>query len=28
MKQFTHFDNNGQAHMVDVGEKTETHRIA
>lgn len=24
----THFDQNGQAHMVDIGEKTETHRIA
>ncbi|HYN54008.1 MAG TPA: cyclic pyranopterin monophosphate synthase MoaC [Methylotenera sp.] len=24
----THFDNSGQAHMVDVGEKAETHRIA
>ena len=28
MKQFTHFDREGQAHMVDVGEKAETHRIA
>ncbi|PKO25179.1 MAG: cyclic pyranopterin monophosphate synthase MoaC [Betaproteobacteria bacterium HGW-Betaproteobacteria-8] len=28
MKQFTHFDGEGQAHMVDVGEKAETHRIA
>jgi cyclic pyranopterin phosphate synthase len=28
MKQFTHFDTNGQAHMVDVGEKSESHRIA
>ena len=27
-KQFTHFDTTGQAHMVDVGEKTETHRMA
>lgn len=25
---FTHFDAAGQAHMVDVGEKAETHRIA
>ncbi len=25
---FTHFDNQGQAHMVDVGAKAETHRIA
>lgn len=24
----THFDKEGQAHMVDVGEKGETHRIA
>ena len=24
----THFDSAGQAHMVDVGEKAETHRIA
>ncbi len=24
----THFDSSGQAHMVDVGEKAETHRIA
>ena len=28
MKEFTHFDASGQAHMVDVGEKTETHRVA
>lgn len=27
-KSLTHFDGSGQAHMVDVGEKTETHRIA
>jgi cyclic pyranopterin phosphate synthase len=25
---FTHFDAAGQAHMVDVGAKSETHRIA
>lgn len=25
---FTHFDSSGQAHMVDVGSKAETHRIA
>lgn len=25
---FTHFDSHGQAHMVDVGAKAETHRIA
>lgn len=24
----THFDSNGQAHMVDVGAKAETHRVA
>ncbi len=24
----THFDASGKAHMVDVGDKTETHRIA
>jgi cyclic pyranopterin phosphate synthase len=24
----THFDASGQAHMVDVGEKAETHRVA
>jgi len=28
MNPLTHFDNSGQAHMVDVGAKTETHRIA
>lgn len=28
MNPFTHFDNAGQAHMVDVGDKTETRRIA
>jgi cyclic pyranopterin phosphate synthase len=28
MKEFTHFDTSGQAHMVDVGEKTETRRVA
>jgi len=26
--QLTHFDASGQAHMVDVGAKAETHRIA
>ena len=26
--QLTHFDSLGQAHMVDVGSKAETHRIA
>ena len=28
MSQLTHFDAQGQAHMVGVGEKNETHRIA
>lgn len=28
MNSLTHFDNSGQAHMVDVGTKAETHRIA
>ena len=28
MSQLTHFDSAGQAHMVDVGEKPETRRIA
>ena len=28
MSELTHFDENGQAHMVDVGAKAETHRIA
>ncbi len=28
MNTLTHFDNSGQAHMVDVGAKAETHRIA
>jgi cyclic pyranopterin phosphate synthase len=28
LKQLTHFDKRGQAHMVDVGGKDETHRIA
>jgi cyclic pyranopterin phosphate synthase len=27
-QNLTHFDASGQAHMVDVGEKKETHRIA
>jgi cyclic pyranopterin phosphate synthase len=27
-EQLTHFDATGQAHMVDVGAKAETHRIA
>jgi len=28
MSQFTHFDAEGQAHMVDVAEKDETRRVA
>lgn len=28
MSQFTHFDAQGQAHMVGVGDKNETHRVA
>lgn len=28
MTQFTHFDSAGQAHMVNVSEKTDTHRVA
>ncbi len=28
MNKLTHFDAHGQAHMVDVGEKSETHRVA
>lgn len=28
MDKLTHFDNNGQAHMVDVGDKASTRRIA
>ena len=28
MAEFTHFDNDGNAHMVDVGSKTDTKRIA
>jgi cyclic pyranopterin phosphate synthase len=28
LKKLTHFDASGQAHMVDVGAKDETHRIA
>lgn len=28
MTELTHFDASGQAHMVDVGQKAETHRIA
>ena len=28
MAEFTHFDNDGNAHMVDVGKKAKTNRIA
>ena len=28
MNDLTHFDESGQAHMVDVGDKSETHRVA
>ncbi len=28
MNKLNHFDDSGQAHMVDVGEKAETHRRA
>ena len=28
MNDLTHFDNQGQAHMVDVGDKSDTQRIA
>jgi len=28
MSELTHFDASGQAHMVNVGEKSETHRVA
>lgn len=28
MGELTHFDSNGQAHMVDVGDKSETRRVA
>ena len=28
MPELTHFDTGGHAHMVDVGQKTETHRVA
>lgn len=28
MSELTHFDAQGQAHMVGVGEKSETHRVA
>ena len=28
MSKLTHFDPDGRAHMVDVGSKPETHRVA
>ena len=28
MRELTHFDQSGEAHMVDVGDKAETHRVA
>ena len=28
MAEFTHFDTDGNAHMVDVGSKADTNRIA
>ena len=28
MSQLTHFNTSGEAHMVDVGDKAQTHRIA
>ena len=28
MTQLSHFDSSGQAHMVNVAEKTDTHRVA
>ena len=28
MKDLTHFNEAGQAHMVDIGDKQETHRVA
>lgn len=28
MKKLTHFNKRGEAHMVDVGDKDETHRVA
>jgi cyclic pyranopterin phosphate synthase len=28
MAEFTHFNDSGEAHMVDVGDKASTHRIA
>ena len=28
MSQLTHFNTSGEAHMVDVGDKAQTHRVA
>ena len=28
MSELTHFNHNGEAHMVDVGDKAMTHRVA
>ena len=28
MSKLTHFNEQGKAHMVDVGKKSETHRVA
>ena len=28
MSKLPHFDERGQAHMVNVGEKSESHRVA
>ena len=28
MSELTHFDPDGRAHMVDVGDKAATHRVA
>ncbi|BEI34231.1 cyclic pyranopterin monophosphate synthase MoaC [Polynucleobacter sp. HIN5] len=28
MNKLTHFDSSGQAHMVDIGDKASTHRVA
>jgi cyclic pyranopterin phosphate synthase len=28
LKKLTHFNSRGQAHMVDIGGKDETHRVA
>lgn len=28
MSELTHFNSRGEAHMVDVGDKNQTHRVA